>query len=162
MNKVFLKTGAIVAMGLQLGCAQPVRPDFRAATHPTCGDGNCNIPVYVETDSTSACIVQVPFDEVHIGRGKKPLVVWGLEPVDTTDGYNYQFTPSEGVFFKPPPPVTPDDFVPGPAMGPDKFSWKSVHGRSGRFNYGVKVQRRAGHVGIWQDCPTLDPRIVND
>ena len=128
---------------------------------PACGDGNCNIPVYVATDSASACIVRVGFDEVHIGNGKKPLVVWELEPVDTSDGYSYQFKPTEGVFFKPPLP-TPEDFIPGPPMGPDKFSWKSVHGRSGQFDYGVKVQRHVRPVGLWQDCPTLDPRIVND
>ena len=164
MNKVLLATGAVVAIALQLGCAQPFRHDFRPAAHPTCGNGNCNIPVYVETDSTSACIVQVAFDVVHVGKGKKPLVVWGLEPVDTSDGYRYQFEPAAGVFFKPNPPITPDDFTPGPAMGPDKFSWKSVNARAGQhaFEYGVKVQRRpANGVGLWQDCPVLDPRIVN-
>lgn len=167
MNKVLLATGAVVAMALLLGCAHPFRHgDLRAAGHPTCGDGNCNVPVYVETNSASACIVQVAFEEVHVGPGKKPLVVWALEPVDTSDGYMYRFQPAAGVFFKPHPPITPDDFIAGPAMGPDKFSWKSVNRRTGRFEYGVAVQRRpsggvdAG-VGIWQDCPVLDPRIVN-
>ena len=158
MNKAFLLT-IVIAAATQLGCT-PVPIRALTAVRPICAsNNNCRVPVYVATDPQQLCVVLVPFDEVHVGKGKQPLVVWELDALDPSDGYDYQFD-NAGVFFKT--GITDQDFIPGPGMGPTRFSWKSVNMRKLPFDYGVKIQRRLGHGGDWSPCPTLDPQMVND
>jgi hypothetical protein len=164
MDRKLLLMGALVAAVLQFGCASirsgmglaPTKPDRPACKH----DGDCPVPVYVSVADDGSCTVQVPFGKVTVAKGKKPKVVWAIDPLDPADPNQYRFEPSTGVVILGNDPAL--DFNGGSPQGNHKFNWKSVNLREKSFDYTVDVQRRQNASSAWVSCALLDPRIFNE
>ena len=164
-NKLLIFAALAVVM-LQFGCAPAVVMSGGNPTslvRPDCyrTDEDCVVPVYVSVTADKICLVQVPFDVVTVAKGKRPRIVWKLEPLDPKDGFLYQFDQDLGIVIVDNNPAT--DFDQGGPRGDDKFVWRSANKRASpkTFKYSVAVQRRINHHAAWSSCPVLDPKIIN-
>jgi hypothetical protein len=167
MNKTLLTASAIAAAALQFGCANPSWRDHdgfraRATVHFQCkGSSDCGVPVYVGFDvKPHKCAVTVLLDEVQVGRGQHPNVIWALDRLDPNDGYYYQFDRVSGVSIDKNDSTL--DFDNGHAEhNGQAFSWHSVNKQPVSLKYTVNVQYSMDPHGPWQNCAPLDPTIVN-
>ncbi|HEY8709515.1 MAG TPA: hypothetical protein VIM34_16155 [Burkholderiaceae bacterium] len=175
MSKKLLVMSALMAAGLQLGCAHKLpRSDGAALAKPDMPpcltNADCRIAVYVSIGAAQECHVQLLFGKVTVAPVKRPKVVWRIEKADP-DGddfdYRFKFDPTAdpavyGIDIVGNDPTQDFDQPDYDNGNNRKFKWKSKHDRRMGFDYKVNVERRSLPHGRWSDCKLLDPRIVND
>jgi hypothetical protein len=184
MRKKLLLMSALMAAGLQLGCAPlPIRIETitpfppKTQTHVCDNNGTCKVVVYARATSESKCEVMAEYYEVRVAAGWTPTMMWEINPIDTGHPYDYRFALEPSAT----PPVygieilgnTPQDFA-NPDYGrkwiffadDTKFKWDDRHQRSlpsAPFDYNLHVLRSPHNKDDWStECDKVDPRIVND
>lgn len=163
MHKKWLMTIALLTAGLLTGCASGVRTsNFTGpATLKCTSDNDCRAGVYVSVGNDGECVVQLLVEDITVGRGRHPKVVWHLEKADPgNDPFEYRFDPTVGIVILGNDPAR-DFEVPRPE-GDLKFKTRSVKLRASSFKYQVQVQRRVNHQADWLPCTLVDPRISNE
>ena len=131
----------------------------------------CIIPVYVTPVGGTDCSVRMDFDEIRVNAtriGVPIRVIWMLVKGRRGDSSIYRFEPTKGIDLKN--NNTSYDFDnPGHdadeesgGTSPRRFRWISVHKSPSPQpqTYDFVVQRRKSSGG-WQQCSSLDPKIVN-
>lgn len=163
MHKKWLMTSTLLTAGLLTGCASVVKASpFAGPALLTCAtDNDCRAGVYVSVGNKGECVVQLLVEDIAVGNGKHPKVVWHLEKADAaTDGFEYRFDSTVGIRIIGNDPTR--DFEDPRPEGDLTYKTRSVNLRASSFKYQVQVQRRVDHHADWLPCTLLDPRISNE
>jgi hypothetical protein len=140
---------AVIAGAVVLGCASDM---FRAKTHATCHNQNCEVKVLVANGH-----VTVDFDELEIKGNPDVHILWKLPA-------NYQFITSmgDGIFFKRDDggqfydPFVTDDEAGQPSANKrsgKNFHWRDKNTVAGPYEYKIRFHDRSGN--LYHKDPTI-------
>jgi hypothetical protein len=162
-----VRTSAILGLGLMVSTLaySGTAPDTM-----NCRGENerCLVPVYVESDGATGCVVRMQFGQINVfppktTSGGKIKIVWLLQLANSDDRRaEFQFEQADGV--KANAGQDPDNEFRNKTPDGDepdrRFRWTSFHpGRKGKdVDYTITVLRT---VGKTVSTCRVDPKITN-
>lgn len=145
--------------------AMGVRPGTLGTNPVVCNvNDRCVIEARTERDGWFGCVVTSDYNQISVGNGFKPRLVWKVTLVDPKDTSDYWFD-TDGITLDPADQNDPatDLYESGyEPEGRTHFRWRDRNGRPKNIHFDLKVRRSTG-VFIYPSvaCKAKDPLIAN-
>ena len=156
---VAVPVGAYGAYAVLFG----VQPGVKGGPPIKCDtNADCPIETWVRRDGWLGCTATSRYDEIQVGKGYKPKLVWQTTLEDSADRSDYRFD-TDGI------KLNPDDHNDESKdlwdgnhedAGKKRYRWRSRNEQPKGIHFDVKVRRTIlGPVSI--GCTAADPLIAN-